>query len=252
LERPGEVAALGGRVAVLDMTGTRLDILARDSTAPVPAPVRLELEAPDCRGTLAQDLASDRDGWIVLRRCLGTPNATVEVLRVTPELSVSVLAREPLDETAGLDPLLVELLAVTGDGVYLGSSRAPCLRRIEGAGPVRICMPSVPLAPLPDEIRDQFDATLARARAVGMEVELPQSVPSQLAVRPLAGDRWAVIRMRRDGSEVWMMERLEGSRIRIAPEAGVDVEPGPAGVLLLRHEPEGLRAWVIPFPVPDR
>lgn len=249
LESPGAVARVGDQVGVLDLAGTRLDILSAGSTDPV----RVTLASPECTGTLGRDLASDDQGWLVLRRCLAGAEATSELLRVDRDLTSRVLARESLSGSGPVDPFLAGLLVVTDGGVYIGSTRLPCLRRVEGTGPESACMTQVPLNPLPPEMRQEFEATIgARARAAGLEVELPASFPAFVDLRPLADGRWAVRRIERDGSEVWILERLEGARIRLRPEEGLRVEPGPSGLLLLRHETDGLRAWVVPFPTPDR
>lgn len=245
LASPAHAARSGSRVAVLDVAGTRLDLLRTDSTAPE----RLTLASPDCPATLARDLLPYGEGWLVARRCVAGPASSVEVLLVGADLTVRPLVRRPLGDGRTLDPLLVAILVGTGEDAYLGSTRQPCLERVAGGGPARLCMTNLPLRPLPDELRRAFAERLgARAERVGMEFELPTSLPAFADLRPLADGRWAVRRFDGDGAERWVLERLDADRLRLRPASGLRIEPGPAGLLLLRDEPAGIRAWVVPAP----
>jgi hypothetical protein len=102
--------------------------------------------------------------------------------------------------------------------------------------------------PVPEDARQHLEGPLAaRARSVGMRISVPEHLPPLLGVRA-APSGWATLRARPSGNEVWVIEAPGRAPAELVVGTDVRVEPGPAGILLLRQDPEALRAWVVPVP----
>ncbi len=241
LAGPAEVALRGDEVAVLDKAALHLDILGASGGERVTLPVR------GCATALADDLAADGRGWLVLRRCLTPNRMLLELLRIRPDGGATVLDTATLGPMRVADPFLRPVLAVSGPGVYLGTTRAPCLRRASRSGPLSICPPAWTAAAIPDSLRDALEAAMpARGRALGLRVQVPEHFPPFVAVRAL-DERLAVRRPRGDGTARWVLSSADAS-LDLQAEEGVRVEPGPRGLLLLRQEMAGVRVWTVPLP----
>ena len=244
LRAPIAVARSGSAIGVLDASGLRLDVFPAD-TAP---PFRVSLAPAACPAAFGVDLDADATGWIVLRRCLGTAQVRVEVLRVALLGGHSkVLDERALGPALPLDPFLGAILFTrTRSDVYLGSTRTPCLTRIEGTGERELCLESGPPVPLTDSLRRLYTGWAERSERAGFATVLPSHLPPWLEVRD-AGHALAVLRPSVGSGEGWVLIETGREHV-IEPPNGTRVEPGPAGLLLLRHEPEGVRAWIVASP----
>lgn len=250
-EGPGELAApahaarSGTRVAVLDMAATRLDRFGPNGRAEP----RVSIPRGGCAGTMAEGLEPHGDAWIVLQRCADPGVSTTRTLRVDADGSVVELERTPI---AGqlTDPFLSPLLvSVPGEGVYLGTTRSACMTRVAGDGRPEHCLRAVAPLPVPAETRARMEERLAgRARSVGLRLQVPDHLPQLLEVRGLDAEARAVRRPVDTRFAPWVVERPGEVGPTLVPEGGHRVEPGPAGVLLLLDELDGVRAWVVPLP----
>lgn len=246
LSAPAHVARRGLEVAVLDVAGTRLDRFGPGGEVQA----RLPLARGDCSGSMATDLTAFEGAWIVARRCTTTAGVTVEVLRVDDGGQVHVVTADPVAGEAA-DPFLRPLLLEDGS-LYLGSTRAACLRRIAGVGPRERCLRDAPTRPLPDDLRAALEGPLAgRARSVGMELRVPDHLPVALAVRSLPGGALAVQRPLDGELAPWHLEPVEAPVERLVSPVNDRIEPGPAGLLILRHELDGVRSWLVPTGSPE-
>lgn len=245
LSAPARAARAGNEVAVLDMAATRLDRYAV-SGDPLP---RVHLPTSTCAGTLAEELDRHGDDWIVVQRCSDRARTRVRVLKVGPDGQVDSLG---VASAVGqlTDPFLRSVvLSVPKSGLHLGSTRALCLRLIAGSGPPEFCLRPVPRRPVPDAFRAQFERRVAgRARAVGMAFQVPEHLPPLLSARGIDERTVAVRRPLDDRHAPWVLERIGGGTLTLLAEWGTRIEPGPQGLLVLRHELDGVRARVVPLP----
>ncbi len=249
LAAPARVARSAAGVAVLDLAATRLDRFDRTGR---PRP-RVSLPRAGCAGTMAEGLAPHEDAWIVLQRCADRAVTASRTLRVDRDGSVTELDRTAIAGQLSdpfLDPLL---MAIPGEGVYVGTTRASCYRRVAGPGSAEHCLREVQPLPVPAEARARMEARLSeRARSVGLALTVPDHLPLALDVRSVDGARRAVRRPVDTRSAPWVIEHDDGSSLTLVADGTYRVEPGPAGVLLLLDELEGMRAWVLPLPGGDR
>jgi hypothetical protein len=241
LSGPGRVARQGRSVGVLDLAATRLDLLDPAGRASA----RIRLPAASCAGTLAEDLSVFDGRWLVLQRCTDRTRTRARVLEVGLDGGVSEIASDEI-EGQRTDPFL-NLFLLEAEAVYLGSTRSTCARRITGTGDAEKCVRAVAPLPVSGALRASIERRVAgRARSVGMELRVPDHLPPHLDVRGLAGGTLAVRRPLDDRLAAWVLEHPDGRTVTLVTPSDIRIEPGPAGILLLRQELAGLRFWVRP------
>jgi hypothetical protein len=235
-------------VAVLDLAATRLDRFLLDGT-PLP---RVSLPRGACPGTLAEALAASDAGWLVLQRCAEGGGATVRTLLVDDRGRVTSLSVDTVAVQLD-DPFLNAVILESDRALYTGTTRSPCLARIVGEGPSERCLRPVPARPVSATLRQALEERLiGRARSVGLDLQVPEHLPAFLAVRDLGDDLLAVMRPLDERDAPWVMESESARPLTLTAPEGIRLEPGPAGVLLLRDDLAGLRSWVVPLPEPGR
>lgn len=242
LERPARVA-LGDatEVVVLDASGQRLDLFPDSGL-----PLRIPVEAHECRGTFGDDVVRHGGAWWLLRRCFEGLDADIEVLRVTSAGEVERVERRPLTRM-NTDPHLVPLLLSYGDNLWAGSNRDACLLEVGAAADdaQRLCLPRPTPIAIPDSLVSEMFGDLARrAAAVGLDLEIPTHYPGLVGAR--VGASGPVVRtVLADGSDRWAYERRDTLRVA-SPPADIRIHPGASRWLLLSDEGAGLRIWTVP------
>lgn len=246
LVSPAFVARRGSDVAVLDMTGLQLDVFGPGGAHRFRAQPRAE----GCPGGRAGGLDALGDEWIVVLRCMRRAGVTLHVVGVSREGGLRTV--ETHSDPARHNPFYKPLLVVA-DALYLGSTLSNCLEGLNGGGPTPLCLRTLPEIPLPTRARDDLERRLGpRARAVGMDLHIPEHLPQLVDIAAVSADRFAVRRPVDEASAPWVLES-ESMPPEVLGTTGAErLEPGPKGVLMLAEELEGTRGWVVPLPGASR
>jgi hypothetical protein len=247
LLRAAQLAILDSAVAVVDLTGSRLDLFSTEGAFLR----RIPLGSPDCRSTPVRELLGGDGHVVLLRLCVRSTGRTSALLeRIGPTGERSVLEERAFSGLRGgtLDPTRVPVLARAAGRLYLGVTPDPCVREVgaEPASARSLCHPDAHPVPLPDSLRRRLGELVPRLGALGASVVVPDRYPPFEGVLEVGG-RLAFHVLLEGGGRAW--EVVNGGGLeRILLPSEVTVFAGARGLLLAREDVEGTAFAVVPLP----